>query len=296
MEGITSATGLLEKLMHAAERKFPLAVSITAGYDTRLILAATREISERLDYYSMMFYKLTPQSSDVDIPHKLLTSMGLDHRILDCTGEMDEGFREIYMQNVDLAHEAWGHIACGLYHSYPQDLVSVKGVCGEIGRMTSSRFGYLEKLDGETLAELFFMGASPFAVQAFDDWSRESLETITANEYRALDIFYWEHKMGSWQAVSQLEWDIVQETFSPFNCRELLEIILSVDEKYRRKPKERLMRAMMAELWPVVLTQPLNPRPLKIKLRKRFRLVWRSERFKWLRDTFRRLRHGGQYG
>jgi hypothetical protein len=100
------------------------------------------------------------------------------------------------------------------------------------------------------------MGTHPFVVRAFDEWLSD---TRNAFNVHLLDLFYWEQRMGNWQAMSQLEWDIVQEVFTPLNCRSLLATMLSVDEKYRRPPEFRLHRQLILSLWPDVLSEPINP-------------------------------------
>jgi hypothetical protein len=81
-----------------------------------------------------------------------------------------------------------------------------------------------------------------------------------------LDLFYWEHRMGSWQAQSQLEWDIVQEAYTPFNHRGLLELMLCVPAELRSAPNYPMYRMMMEALWPEVMGHPVNPSTVKQRL------------------------------
>ena len=81
------------------------------------------------------------------------------------------------------------------------------------------------------------------------------------------DLFYWEHRMGSWQAQSQLEWDIVQEVYSPFNHRGLLELMLSISTNLRSAPNYSLYKMIIQLLWPEVMRQPLNPATTKDRLK-----------------------------
>ena len=81
-------------------------------------------------------------------------------------------------------------------------------------------------------------------------------------------MFYWEHRIGSWQAQSQLEWDTVQEVFSPFNSRELIEIMLSVDSSKRKSKRPLLYLDSISYLWKELLDVPINPVTIKTKLKK----------------------------
>jgi hypothetical protein len=65
---------------------------------------------------------------------------------------------------------------------------------------------------------------------------------------------------GRWHGQIRAEYDIVQESFAPLDCRSLLVTMLAVDESHRRGPKFRLFRDMIAALWKDVLQVPINPR------------------------------------
>ena len=75
-----------------------------------------------------------------------------------------------------------------------------------------------------------------FFHESLDSWLHDAKEFSDKMHINILDLFYWEHRMGSWQAQSQLEWDIVQESFTPFNHRKLIEIMLSVKPELRQEP------------------------------------------------------------
>jgi hypothetical protein len=90
--------------------------------------------------------------------------------------------------------------------------------------------------------------------------------------YDELDLFYMEHRMGNWQAQSQLEWAIVHEVLTPFNNRELIDLMLSVPVKYRIKPNFILFTNVIDILWPELLNYPINPKIFRRKVRDK---VWK---------------------
>jgi hypothetical protein len=91
------------------------------------------------------------------------------------------------------------------------------------------------------------------------NWYNKTKTVSEASGIDILDLFYWEHRMGSWQAQSQLEWDIVQEAYTPFNHRGLLETMLSTPSRYRCAPDYSLYKEICKLLWPRVLEEPINP-------------------------------------
>jgi len=71
--------------------------------------------------------------------------------------------------------------------------------------------------------------------------------------------------------MSQLETDISCKQFIPYNCRELLTTLISVDKKYRLHPNHKLYTGIINNLWPEVLREPINPAPLKVKIKDTFK-------------------------
>ena len=263
-EGIKKSSEILKGLMKSAFNRFDLAFAITAGWDSRVLLATSKEFNKSIFYYTLIYYDLTEESPDVKIPSKLLPQLELEHNIIRCPSHMDNEFKEIYKKNVTTAHDAWGIIAQGLYRNYPQNRVCIKANGAEILKCYY-RIAPFEKLNAEKLAKLTKMYKNYFAVKHFEKWLLEAKKVEEINNIDILDLFYWEQRMGNWQAMSQLEWDIVQEVFTPFNCRGLLTTLLSTKEKYRRPPDYKLFKKLIVYLWPQVLIKPIYSGHTSIK-------------------------------
>ncbi|MGK5095394.1 hypothetical protein WDW89_25705 [Deltaproteobacteria bacterium TL4] len=266
---------LLKNLMLAASKRFDLALPMTAGWDSRTLLAASKTLKEQLYCYTLIYYKLTPKSPDIYIPRQLLKIFEMEHHLLDCSSAMSPAFQAFYERNVDHAHQALGNIVEGVLKNYPQEKVCVKGNCSEIARCYYYPETYPKVITAQTLAQLAEMEHNAFAVRHFGQWLREGQVMAKTFKLNILDLFYWEHRMGSWLSMSLLEWDCAQETYIPFNCRDLLDLLLSVDQKYRRPPDYKLYETMIGLLWKEVLSAPINPETflnqLKPKAKKRLR-------------------------
>lgn len=259
-KGVEKSAEIVKGLIKSAFNRFDLAFTITAGLDTRVLLAASREVSGSVYYYTLLCYGLTKESPDVKIPSELLSKLGIKHSLIVCPSHMDGEFKEIYKRNVSTAHDGWGNTAQGIYWHYPQEKVSVKGNAIEAARCFYYRTMKVEKVDARELAKLTEMGENPFAVKHFESWLSEAEGIANRCNINILDLFYWEQRMGNWQAMSQLEWDIAQEVFTPFNCRSLLTTLLSVDKKYRRPPDYKLFKKLIIYFWPEALAEKINPK------------------------------------
>jgi hypothetical protein len=175
---------------------------------------------------------------------------------------MDAEFAEVYEKNTALEHTRdWGRIAYGMLNRYPSDRVCMKGNGSEICRCFYYKSGKHPPI--ESVQQLVRLEPEwnklPFVAEQLSSWLPTANAAAKQSGVDVLDLFYWEHRMGSWQAQSQLEWDIVQEAYTPFNHRQLLEVILGVAPKFRSAPTYRLYRRMGKILWPEVMAQPINP-------------------------------------
>jgi hypothetical protein len=219
---------------------------------------------------------MNENSVDIAIPAKLLPKLGLKHNIIRCPDVMDGEFARIYHKNVTAAHDVYGVIAQGLYNFYPQNKVCVKGNAIPIIKCAKHYFyrdleSRGETVSPQTLTKIIKVEGSTFAERHFEKWLNGSQNIYNID---LLDLFYWEIYEGNWQAMSQLEWDIVQEVFVPFNCRQFLVDMLSLDKKYRKSPECRLHRDLIIRLWPEILLEPINPKDRsEITLRRQFQRV-----------------------
>jgi hypothetical protein len=103
------------------------------------------------------------------------------------------------------------------------------------------------------------MKGSAFASRAFENWLASADDIFNINIY---DLFYWEQRCGRWLSnnclVFYMAW---QEVFFPFNCRSLLIDLLSVSDEYRMPEDYGFFREIVRNMWPDLLSEPINPKP-----------------------------------
>jgi len=266
-EGSEVTCNLLKGLMKSASNRFDLGFGITSGWDSRLLLAASRVVSKKIYFFSL---PRKPNDPDVVVPSRLLPRLRLKHNVIRYPNGMDPEFETIYKRNVATAHDLWGEMAQGLYNCYPQNRVCIKGNASEIARV---RFRLQEEgvVTAKDLANFssfnhgHLMREIAYVLTAWERWLSGVGKLYNIH---ILDLFYWEHWAGNFAAMAQAEWDIVQEVFTPYNCRSLITNMLSVDEEFRDHDEPILYRHSINALWPEVLNEPINPkRKLSIKER-----------------------------
>lgn len=250
---------IIKGLLNAANERFTLAVTLTAGLDTRLVLAGCADILYDVSVVTLFNENDREFSDDIAIPRQICKALGIKHHAIKCRSQMSEDFECLFRQHSEEGHPYWGTLYEAVGSSDYADHLWVKGSCCEAAR---NPFGLIEnrRVTAKLLCELFDIPATAFALGSVDQWLNDARRLCDELCYNLMDLFYWEHRMGSWQGMCQNEADIIQETFTPFNIRELLELLLMTDEAYRVAPEYRLFRMIIKRLLPTLLDYPINPK------------------------------------
>jgi hypothetical protein len=276
-EAVERMTGLLRGQIAAAERRFDLVVGLTAGLDSRVVLAACRGLEDRIEFATIRQARMRDDSADIQVSTALAGDLGLRHRVIRAPVAASAEFSAACKRSVYLAHEHYEADAEAILRCFAGQKVAVTGSGAEVGRChwrETFPARWLNRTPGaERLARLELNSGHEFAVGHLHDW----LEGAGGGRHvNVLDLFEWEQGHGNWLAMTQLEFDSVwKDIFTPYNCRELLVTMLSVDERHRRPPHHRLFTDLIRRIWPEALDQPVNPHKRKtglgdLALRPRF--------------------------
>lgn len=258
---VEKCSQILQGLYRSVQKRFELAQGITAGLDSRIILAASREVGSQIDYLTHTHSGLDLRGADILIPSRMLPALGLEHRIVFHCEKMDPQFESIYRRNVSTARLGHGLNAYAFYRHFLEqgkERVVINGVCGEITR----GFYYLPALisvNGVSLCSLTRMRGSKLAMEQFESWLESTRGVSRESGVSVLDLFYWEQRVGSWAAMSYSEYDIAFESFSPMNCRLFLTTMLGVKPRFRRSADTLVHRALIRRMWPQTLGYVINP-------------------------------------
>ncbi|MBI5098006.1 MAG: hypothetical protein HZB30_02045 [Nitrospirae bacterium] len=284
MEKITldQAVGIcshyLEGLMLSASNRFNLVLSLSSGWDSRLLLASCKKIKNNISYLTEIKDDMTDHHPDLRIPSKLLSKLNLNHNIIMCSTEkVDNDFKEIFYKNVPFAHDRWALMASASRNYSNLKKVVASGVYSDIAkchyhRKLTSRD---KKITPEFLSKLIYMENDKFVVNYYKEWLAGLGEIYN---YNILDLFYGEQR-SIWIATNNLEFDLGwQDNFIPYNCRSLIINMLSVDEKFRKPPKYKLLKKMIYNLWPEVLSEPINPHNKESLINKYRWKLWRLKK------------------
>jgi hypothetical protein len=250
------AAKILRGALARAHKRCRLAIGCTAGWDSRVLMAASQQIRDDIFYYSCLGFSSSRNHPDIAVPRRLLTKRGLRHNIIKIPPVMSSAFANIYDTNVDTPHPHWGCWAEGMDRRLPPQTLVLSGTVSEVARRFYWADGDIDQISPKFLAQKTALTESPHTLAAFSAWLDDG---PFGDGIHPLDIFYWEQRAGSWAATWHEENAIAFDTIPPFNCRALLTTLLSVDKQYRRYPDYELYRRLIEYLWPEGLSEPINP-------------------------------------
>ena len=253
---------LIAEFSALKNRMHSFAFTVTAGRDSRLLMAFIDNSCKDVFYYTMSYWNVVNNHPDLRVPAEILKKRKLQHHILDCTCPSPVDFKEVYMKSSTMAHPEWCDIAYGLDKCYPEERLNVKGVASEIAcchyyskgkkLMTDFVNHYTEFVDkmGESLEGLLELSFNKKALKVWFEGVKNVQDNFAVSPF---DLYLWEQRMSSWQAQSQLEWDITQETYAPFNNRELFDTMLALNNDCRIRKNNKLYKIIIEKQLPLLL-------------------------------------------
>lgn len=250
---------ILALLARSVTSRGPQTLPLTAGMDSRTLLAASRAHLDSLHVFTFTRPTMPSSHPDLRIPAQLSRRFGFAHRVARRPGKAEPGFAAAWFGNASPASMQACRIASALAPDYPAGHGSICSLGSEIARGGIHLLaGRPTPLDGAGLARMYGMGDNRFAADRFDEWLSSAWPYAVDAGIDVLDLSYWEQRVGRWAANAMTQWDTLFERHPLFSCRSLLDALLSVDEEHR---DIRLHERMIELLWPELLELPVNPEP-----------------------------------
>jgi len=255
-EGVEKSARLLRGLIKSAQARYDLALSCTAGWDSRLMLAACKDVMEDMYCFTLTYPNYGKHARDLVIPTVLLKKLGFTLNVIQYAEKKSSEFNNITEESIVSIDPEDSSDVQAMYEKYPQSRLCISGDVAEITKCYYGMAGQTNHtIDAQTLANVTTMGTHPFAIKAYEDW----LANVKPSNLKLLDLLCWEQMAGRWQARIRGKYDIVHESLAPYNCRSLLETMLAVDERFRQPPNYEFHKELIASLWREVLSEPINP-------------------------------------
>lgn len=255
-ERITVVSTLLRNSLIAASHRARLAVTLTAGWDSRLVLSACSGVKDKIDVVTLKYHHIPENHIDIQIPSLLCNKYGFAHRVLSCRG-LSPGFVSAYKEHSENAHVYWMQMAQSVYDYGYEEWLWTKGACNEICR-NSSGILYNWQVNAKILSKMYGIFPNDYSHKVINEWLKGARSFAKITHYSVLDLFYWEHRLGSWFAECLNEADVVGESFTPFNVRAYFELIKTVPINMRISPNYYFFEQLLKENG-ISLDIPINP-------------------------------------
>lgn len=272
----------IQRSIKALTKNGQVALTLTGGKDSRLILACCKEFIADLTLVTIDF---PSREKDVFISKKLSTKFGFNHLVLPPVKATDE------QQNDWLIKVS--HCVGGINQYYSPSLEPLKEICkflivgtaGEIGRAFLWRSSdTLETVisSNELIARLGLDNNNHILKTSVDKWLEE---VKNFNLFLILDLAYAELRVSPWVFAQSYAYEGRDKfiEISPFVCREVIENLLSLPQEIRKN--DIWIPYIIKTNWQELLDIPFNkyggindlydyiikmfePGKIKMKLRK----------------------------
>lgn len=263
---------ILKGTMESAVNRYDLHMGITAGWDTRLLLSATKDFKDRIYYYVNKPTHYSGNHKDISIPLKISQRLDLNLSIVDIPSQYDDAFRDVLYKNNVLARDVHLSVFQEVYKRNWDHTYTVSGALGNGMARIYVRIPDGVEVTGKHIAVFTGYHKLTYPVNALDEWALQTNSICKNAGIDIMDLFQMEQENAHWASLSSSEQDIVREEIRPFNNRKLIRLLWSLDDKYRYQYYPLIYLKIIQILWKEILDFPLNP-STKSQLYKSLRIL-----------------------
>ena len=247
-------TDRITRLFRAASSRSRLTLPLTAGFDSRLLLATFPQ-----DHYPdtrwVTVVSGTTSSADRKLPARIARQLSLRYQFVTAE-ETPESLLQQLDRNVGgLLTDRTRQRTSG-FQAAASGSLFCSGNGPEVFRHfydPNNKISDPGSLSARDLANLAGFPDNPYAREGFASWRSD----LSDASYGILDLLYWEHRMGVWQSSVTTFREAIMEEFMPINSREIIEASLSTSLSARVDPY-RLHRELIRYASPWLSTLPYN--------------------------------------
>ena len=259
------ATCFNNAMAYVARNHDPI-VSVTAGVDSRTTLSA----SLKYDNVKYFTYFTSATSPSMEIDREFRTSLEKDGLIqIDFLSadksSSDPAFAALVAENAMGQHSRTLARVYYAHFAEQPSFLHVRSNIAEVGRefWKSITFPisypsdlariYMHNRDAAPASEVFR------TIDRFTEFDAVTGLLSCASHVDIKSLFYWEFRMASWHSQVVIESDPAFDSVSLFNCRSLLETMLSVPR--RRRARGELQKRLIRANNPALAAYPINGKP-----------------------------------
>ncbi|MBD2158158.1 hypothetical protein [Leptolyngbya sp. FACHB-16] len=237
-------------------RGLTLKLALTAGLDSRVLLAASKDFKDKIEYFR---FNHKVDAPDTIIPSRLAQTLGLNYEGL-TPKSLNDTFLAEYKQEhiIPPILTKTTHIQHYYYHWQDRNYISINGGANAVAKTC---FGIMKGKVSLDMLVCFsnYATDNEFVRSELKAWLEDAADYSESSGVPLLDLFYWEQRLGNWGADQPFQKDIAIEEICPCNNRSLIAHLLLINPSKRLTPNYEFFRKLIQSMWPEVLTEPINP-------------------------------------
>lgn len=267
---------LVDAIRHANKR-FDLILPLTSGLDSRLLLAASRDVANDLGFYTRIHKSnISLSHQDLVIPSKILKAIGQKHNIVVADQQIPPSIEERYKLNNSTSRFQDCATLFSTGAGILKDKYVMYGNVSELIKIRKPSKSYSSLSSFDIIPDGWFdIG---FVKHTLEDWFAIAIDIEKEFGIHPYELFYWEHRLGNWAARAYNENDFAFEVYTPFNSRAVLSAALMLDINMRALPEAKLHKTIIKRLWPEIDSFPYNQKSKAILFKEWARKIGRVSR------------------
>lgn len=234
----------------AIAEQFPLQGNLTAGVDTRLMLALARTHAGSMTFMTRdsPSYK---DSIDTSTARQLAERFGLDLNVVVDIAASDDALTSWQERTGScIAGSVWRSIAT--WAQADPSRANLPGMAGEVARAKYSTRG-VNVTSAEAAAPILALPSHPLLTEAAARW----LDEVPAVSARVqLDLLYVEQRVGCWAAPTLYGNTSEVPSFWLLSHRDIMRRMLNLSVEHKRT--DQLAIDVIGHCWPELLDVPFN--------------------------------------
>ena len=246
---------IYKNIISQIEKKYTIFTSLTAGYDSRLLMATTKPISDRVKYYTFKLPHIKEDFIDFTLPRKMTKDLDLNYRLVNIK-ELDKGIIKEIEETYDLPKIRPFQQYNDIFPENIKPNILLVGFVSEVSK------NYLERVkikNGKDIVRAIHFPDNIYLENYYQNWLNINKKTILNYGYELLDFIHWEQDISNFAGQNTYYSNHYVNLFSIFNSREIMKIMLSVNPKYRDGKNTIFFRYLINKMWPELLNYPFNP-------------------------------------
>lgn len=249
----SSAAREIHRFSRAACRSYTVGVTLTAGFDTRLVLASCKDDLDRCRFFTI---DAPLAKMDLAISQEIARRFSLKHEILDLVSATPAQMAAWDRMAGDCMIEAPRLTHPTLRKLDDRDAL-LTGLFGEIGRCRYYRQDLSiinqSKIDAKFIVDRLTVPPHPELIDNVDEW----LSGLSGQPNSVvLDLSLLELKLGCWAMPQRSMTSSVKWAFMPFTQRPVFDAFIGVAP--HDKDTKTLFWKIIKNLWPELSEFPIN--------------------------------------